>query len=210
MSQPDLPLDGNTNAAETPPATAPAVPAEVISELNAMKAELIAYRAEKAAREEEARKAAQQELAKKGQLEEIARNHEAALKARDEAMQAVLNRARKAELRRAITSALSGHELVENAADDLLRLWGDDFEVEDDGDGFKVRSKSDLRSPADVVAERLASKRYAHFVKAANRGGANAGGTKPAPTPGQGEQQNLSPLEKSRLALLQRYKSGVN
>lgn len=190
MPQPELPLDGGPAASpETPPPAPSAVPPDLVAELTSLKTELLAFKAERAAREEEARKQAQQDLLKKGQLEEIARNHEAALKARDEAMNAIMTRARNAELKRSLTQALAGHDLVEGGAEQLLRLWADDFSVEDDGDGFKVRSKADLREPAAVVAERLAGKGYSHFVRAASRGGVASNGSRPAPTQGQGDPQ---------------------
>lgn len=150
-------------------------PNELLDMMRSMKVELESFRAEKSAREAEAARKTQEELVRKGQLDEIARNHAAALKAKDEALAALDKRARGAELRRSLTEALSGHELREGAAAQLLKLWGDEFEVHDDGDGFKVRSRSDLREPRAVFAERLKSPEYDHFLKASHRGGSGAG-----------------------------------
>ena len=153
-------------------APVPAVPADFIAEMNALKTELASHRADRQAREQAAQKAERETLLAKGQLDQIAANHAAALAAKDDALAALDKRTRSSELRRSLTEALSGHELREGAMGQLLKLWGDEFQVDDDGEGFKVRSKADLRDPKSVFAERLQSKEYDHFLRAGHKGGA--------------------------------------
>ena len=121
--------------------------------------------------------------------------HEAALRARDEALEKLVERTKRSELRRSLTEALASHKLVDGAVEDLVALWGGDFQVDDapNGDGYVVRSKSDLRSPRDVIGERLASKRFAHFVVAEQRGGTGGAGG----TASQGSGAAVSATEKT-------------
>lgn len=174
--EPDI-LGGGTPSPtpETPPPAPPTAPPDLLQAFAALRTEVETYRAEKQAREAQAAHEKQQDLIRKGQLDEIAKNHDMALKAKDAALAALDSRARSTELRRALTEALSGHELRDGAMGQLTKLWGDEFQVDDDGDGFKVRSKSDLRDPKTVFAERLKSPEFDHFLKATHRGGSGVG-----------------------------------
>ena len=184
-----------TQETTTPTTPAGAVSPDIVAELHALKAELLQYRSSDQARKAEEAKRAKDEAIKKGQLDEIARNHEAALRARDEALEKLVERPKRSELRRSLTEALASHKLVDGAVEDLVALWGGDFQVDDapNGDGYVVRSKSDLRSPRDVIGERLASKRFAHFVLAEQRGGTGGAGG----TAGQGSGAAVSATEKT-------------
>jgi hypothetical protein len=117
-------------------------------------------------------------------LEQAWRAREAAL----ERELAVLER-KAAEWRRAfgqalrereLATALSGKSLVPGAAAQLLKLLRDDFDVYEEGGEFKVASR-DGRAVAQVVAERLNEREYAHFCQPSTRGGTDVrGGNRPA------------------------------
>lgn len=191
------PVDGGNTpapaaAGQTPtptPAPAPAqttVSDQVLREL----AELRTFKAQQdlaaQQRAEQDRLAEQQRLASKGQIEDVVKAHNEQLRIAREANQSLDRRIRETERSRAITSALSGQNLsYAEAASDLQTLWANDFETVDGPNGtFISRCKTTLRPVADVVAERLATPRYARFVKAESGGGGGpSGGANPAPTP---------------------------
>ncbi len=83
---------------------------------------------------------------------------------------------------RELATALAGRPLVPNAAEQLIKLWRDDFEVVNEGGALEVLA-SDGRKLAAAVAERLDRPEYAHFVLPSSRGGTRGGSVVNTPTP---------------------------
>lgn len=165
-------------------APAPGDPtAALIAELTALRTWKAEREVEEARRAQEARLAEQRKLIEQGELEKLVKKHAEELESeRSKSAEAAL-RYKASERNRELTLALAGHPLVKGAAEQLTRLWADEFEVVEAGDGFRVRSR-DLKSPGDWVAAQLASEEYAHFVRAEQRGGGGADrGHRAAPTP---------------------------
>lgn len=196
-------------AQPTPPAAQPqAVSDNVLRELAQLRAEKATRDQIEQQRAEETRIAKEQALIEKGRFEEVIKSRAEAYEAEKRKTIELDRRFRNAEKTRAMTAALSRPDLMDHAAEDLAKLWADEFETADGPDGsFLVRHKSDGRDPATVIAERLATPRYAAFVRASNRGGVAVGGNTPAPTeaPKQGGYEAFAEAFKSRMAS---YKSG--
>lgn len=152
--------------------------AALITELTALKAWKAQKDIEDQQRAEQARMDRQKGLAEKGQIEELVKQHAAEIEEYRRKSQDAVERHKKAELKRELATALANHTLVKGAAEQLSRLWADEFEVIELADSYHVRSK-DLKSPADWVKEKLSSEDYSHFVKAEARGG---GGTQAGQT----------------------------
>lgn len=154
--------------------TAPADPnAALVAELVQLKAWRAQREVEDARQAEQARLDEQRRLAEKGQIDELVKRHAEAIDAERRRVSEVTERHKVSERSRELHAALSGHPLVKGAAEQLAKLWSEEFEVIEAGDRYQVRSK-DLKSVRDWVAERLGSEEYAHFVRAEQRGG---GGT---------------------------------
>ena len=175
--------------------------------------ELAALRAEKATRDqfeqqraEEARVAREQALIEKGRFEEVIKSRAEALEAEKRRATELDRRFRESEKKRSLSQALARPDLVDHASEDLMKLWADEFETADGPDGgFVVRHKSDGRDPAAIIAERLASPRYAAYVKATNRGGVAVGGNVPGPTeaPQQGGYEAFAAAFRNRMSAYQ-------
>lgn len=158
------------------PSPALAVPAEtLINELTALKSWKAQRDIEDAQRAEQARLKEHQQLAEKGQFEELVKRHTIEMEAERRKAADAISRHKRAELNRELAMALASQPLVKGAAQQLSRLWAEEFEVVEQGDTFQVRSR-DLKTPADWVREKLASEEYAHFVKAESRGGGGSSG----------------------------------
>ena len=107
--------------------------------------------------------------------------------AANERKAATMERAYKsALLDRELATALAGKPLVPGAADQLIRLWRDAFEVVDDDGSIRVVSREG-RSVEQAVADRLAGSEFAHFCLPSSRGGTGQRGQNrsaaPSPTP---------------------------
>lgn len=182
-----------------PPVAAPAAPAPAApapasdpaaAELARLRARLAELETAEAERQRQAASKTEADLVAKGKAEEVRQYYQAEVEKREAALRELEARTRSSERSRAIAAALTGRPLsYPEAAADLAKLWADDFEVRDASDGsFAVVCKVSLRPADQVIAERLASPRYAAYLKAEARGGALAGG-QPLPTqlPGQGQ-----------------------
>jgi hypothetical protein len=173
----------------------------VDAQIKALMEEVTALRTWRTQREVEDTRRADQErieqqrkLAESGKIKELVEQHATELDRERKKVAAEAARYRQSERARELALALSGHKLVKGAAEQLTRLWADEFDVIESGDGFQVRSK-DLKAPRDWVAERLAMEEYAHFVQAESRGSkGGAQGQAAAPTPGGGGQQRRMDL----------------
>ncbi len=74
---------------------------------------------------------------------------------------------------RELATVLAGKALVNGAAAQLIKLWGEEFDVFEEAGRFKVSSR-DGRAVGQVVNEWLASPEYSHFCLPASRGGTGA------------------------------------
>lgn len=92
-------------------------------------------------------------------------------------------RAFKETLReRELATALAGRPLVPGGAEQLIKLWRDDFDVVEEGGEFKVSAR-DGKPVGQAVAERLSRPEYAHFCPPTSRGGTASGPLgRPLPT----------------------------
>ena len=103
--------------------------------------------------------------------------------ANNERKAATMERAYKAALLdRELATALVGKPLVPGAADQLIRLWRDAFEVIDDDGTIRVVSREG-RSVEQAVADRLSGSEYAHFCLPSSRGGTGHRGQNRSATP---------------------------
>lgn len=185
-----------------PPAPKPDPITPLIEELTALRLEKMEREAE-AKRQAEANRIAETErLASAGKLKELMDRYEADRKASEEKARAAEAKFRQTVLERELAAALAGQKIRPGTADQLMRLWRDDFEVIDSGGRYEVRSK-DMKTPAQVAAERLASPEWDHFVLAEHRGGAAPGGAQPQPTPVAGGSPALSPEQQQQLLAVQ-------
>jgi|GEM_PF-6408353 len=188
----DTPLFPETPAAETPPLTekpapppAPAPPAvnPLAADLAAARSKLAEYENRDKTEAEAKRLAEEKKLAEKGEFDKLIKQRDEQLEAERKRAEDTINRSKKLAIKSEIHAAFAGHDLYEGSAEDLLKLWSDEFEATADGDSWVVRSK-DGRPVKDVINERLASPRYWNHVKATARSGAGGGnGHVPAPTP---------------------------
>lgn len=169
----------------TPPPSPPAPPAvnPLAADLAAARARLAELEKADADRAEAARLAEEKKLTEKGEYEKLIKQKDERLAAEAKKAEASEARARSYALNSQLALALAKHDLYEGSAEDLTKLWRDEFEAVPDGEGFVVRAK-DGRNVADVIAERLATPRYSNHVKATSRSGSGGGdGHRPAPTP---------------------------
>ncbi|MGE3821814.1 MAG: hypothetical protein AB7I30_20565 [Isosphaeraceae bacterium] len=87
---------------------------------------------------------------------------------------AELESAVKAAIRdRELATALAGRPLTSGAANQLLKLWRDEFDVFEQDGSYRV-ARRDGRAVAQAVGEWLGSPEYAHFCLPTSRGGSGA------------------------------------
>ena len=85
-----------------------------------------------------------------------------------------MERVCKAALKeRELATALAGRPLVPGAAAQLIKLWRDDVDVHDEGDGYRVAVK-DGRAVSKAVGDWLASAEFSHFCLPSSKGGTGA------------------------------------
>ncbi len=109
-----------------------------------------------------------------GALAEVRAHYERDADALRARVDEVLRRSRAFALKADLSTALADFPLVPGAAKQLTMLFRDDFEVVEDGEDLKVRSR-DRRSVADYLRARLEEDEFAHFLKAT--GGSGSGST---------------------------------
>lgn len=181
---------------EVPPTPPPAPPAPnpLVADLAALRAQVAEFEREKAERERIAREAEEETLRKKGEFEKLIKNTNERLEAEKQRAAAAEDRAKAYALSTELALAFSNHDLVEGSAEDLTKLWREDFEAVPDGDRWSVRAK-DGRTVKEVVAERLTSQRYSNHVKAQARSGSGGGGGHvPSPTPNSTPEAPADPF----------------
>lgn len=172
-------------APESPaPPPPPAAPHPAVAELLKLRSRLEELEQQEAERAATAAALAEQKILEQGKSETVKEYYKAEMAKRDAALAALRERTLSAERARAIATGLSGKQFAyAEAAADLQALWANDFETVDGPDGsFATRCKLSLRPAAEVIAERLASPRYAHFLRAESQGGVSPGGGNAAPT----------------------------
>lgn len=166
--------------------------AAVLAELKRLQARLDAAEAKNRTADERDQADREKKLKDKGDYERLIKERDDRLAAEQKKFADFQDRYRKSERDRKFVSDLGslGIDLVEGAAEDLLGLWGGEFTAEEQEDGTLRVVTKDLKTPAQVLKERLTSKRYEHFVKAAARGkGLKPGeaGAAAAPSGGKGD-----------------------
>jgi hypothetical protein len=187
--------------AATPPATPPGVTltAEQHKALLDAQAELSKYRQAETEREAQKREAEEKRLREKGEFETL-------LKARDKDLDDTRKRLADTEARskrsildRELALAIAGGNVLDDWPPHLMRLWRDKFEVQPDGEGWKVTTL-DGKSPAEFVKAELAKPEFSPLVRADGRGGApkpgDPGGRAPA------APQGLDPSNPGHAALI--------
>lgn len=164
----------------------PAAPdnSALLARIAAMESQIAEYRRSESERAEAAQKAKDDEAQAKGEFKRLLKERDEQLAAQREATKAAVERSKQFARDSELARALAAHNLVKGGAAQLASLWSKDFVVEEsDEGGFAVRSR-DLRPVAEVVAERLASEDFAHFVRASTQGGGGKpGSTAATPTP---------------------------
>lgn len=189
----------NPEALVVPPAEPVKPPAPtpnpLAADVAALRSKLAEFEAKEAERAEQTRLAEEKKLTEKGEFDKLLKQRDEQLASERKNAQASADRARTYALSSQLAIAFSAHDLYPGSSEDLSKLWRDDFEAVPDGDGFTVRAK-DGRPVKDVIAERLASDRYANHVKATSRGGSGGGdGHRPAPTPAHDPSKPVSLLD---------------
>lgn len=116
------------------------------------------------------------------QLKEAADAEKARLEGERRAIQ---TRAERFALDGELGRALSSHNLVDGAAEDLTALLRNSFTVQPEGDSFVVRASG--KTAAEFVAEYLARK--PHYVKSGSKGGTQPNANAPAPVDSRTQQQ---------------------
>jgi hypothetical protein len=165
--------------------------------------------AEQRKREDEAKAEQVKMLATKGEIEKALQTQ------RDQAEQQIATernklaaleaQARRYALDGELSKALAGQPLVPGGAEQLTRLWRDQFVVEPKGESFEVRTQAFESVPAFVAAQ-LSRAEYAHFVRPQNPGGGTAGTTgahQVPPTPSNSSQSQSQPRNLGEAAILQ-------
>jgi hypothetical protein len=181
----------------------------LMDEVTTLRTWKIQRESDEARRADEARLEDQRRLAESGKIKELVEQHAAERASERKRAAEAESRFKNSERSRELALALSSHKLVKGAAEQLSRLWADEFDVIESGDGFQVRSK-DLKAPRDWVAERLAMEEYAHFVQAESRGSkGGAQGQAAAPTPGGGGQQQRRTLAEDLVERLKQQQQQV-
>lgn len=178
---------------QEPPKTDPAA-AAAQAELAKTRARLAELEEAEQKRAEAARKAEEEKLANKGEYEKLIKARDADLEKERTEKAAEAKRARNFARDTALALAIGKHPVLEGKSEQLLKLWREDFEAVPDGEGYRFQTK-DFKSLDQVVAERLASPEYDHYVKASSQGGGGAsGGGRSGPTPKPGEQEKPKTL----------------
>jgi hypothetical protein len=123
---------------------------------------------------EEAERRNAERMMREGELEKgmekMKNSHVEQLAAKDKAFKEMEFRAQRWALQSELARALSSQELVTGGADQLAKLWAHEFQVDNSGDGYSVRT-ADFKSVIEYVAENLKRPEYQHFVKAKNPAG---------------------------------------
>jgi hypothetical protein len=166
-----------TPVTPAPPAATPPPPAGITLTADQHKAlldaqaELSKYRQAETERETQRREAEEKRLREKGEFETL-------LKARDKDLDDARRqladteaRSKRSFLDRELALAIAGGRVVEGWAPNLMTLWRDKFEVQPDGEGWKVTTL-DGKSPAEFVQAELAKPEYSRLVQADGGGGA--------------------------------------
>lgn len=154
-----------------------------------------ADKSRKAAEAESAKKAKAERdaaLKEKGEWETLAKTREQELADRETKLGDLDRNYRSSIKTRDVSLALGGFEFVSAAAaKQAAKEIGELVDVEVDGDTFKVSGR-DGRDLKAVVSSFLTGEEGLHFLKAKNRGGSGADGSRPAKTDDKANNDLLS------------------
>jgi hypothetical protein len=171
-------------AVATPPATTPNPIGDGVVLTKAEYDAFLGLKQEREDAEAKAKKAAEDLAIKQGDFKTVLEARDRTIAESATQREGEKNRARSAFRDSQLAMALAGKNLVPGGVEQLVHLWRDDFETHADGaDRYRVTSK-DHRDVAMVVAERLASDTFNHFLMPTSRGGGGApsGGQQTTPT----------------------------
>lgn len=197
-AQPQIPpTPPATPPAAPPPAPAPpqtvTIPLEQLQVFTATQARLAQVEQEQRQRDADAQREKADLLVKKGEIESamklLREQTESQVNAEKARFAALEERAKRTARDRELALALAAQPLASPAAaQQLTTLFRDEFNVEEQGGSFVVRTPT-FQSVKDFIAQQLARPEYAHFVKAGTQGGTAGatGGHQDRPTP-QGQQ----------------------
>ena len=183
------PTDGGGSPEVPPPKPAETKGPDLHAIVAKLSAEVASLRNEKGERSKADAEANEKKLRDKGDYERLMKERDEEINRIKTELKSTLEKQRRSARDQALSDAFanSGLTLHKGAADQLRKLWADEFEaVEEDGQ-IQVRTK-DFKSPSDVVKARLASEDYQHFVAASPRGQTRPGGGSASATPSGGEK----------------------
>lgn len=172
------------------PQPAPAVAAPAagtvtisVSQLEALvasQARIAQLEAENRQREKDAREKEITLMAEKGQAVEAVKSlretKDAELKLSNDARIALADRTKRHVLDGTLAQVLASKDLLPAAIPQLTKLWRGEFQVNEEGDSFAVRTPTFQTVDQFVTAE-LAKEENAHFLKARNPGGGSGAAT---------------------------------
>lgn len=183
------------------------VPKHVLDDYYQTKAQLATFQAEQRRAADELSRQQALALAQQGQYENALKMREEEAKKALEAERIqkleIEQRARNYALTGELSRALASQPLVDGGVEQLAELWSKNFsaEVDPTTNQYTVRTR-DYKSPAQFVAEQLASHRFSHFLRPTTAGGVGApGASQSAPTvpsPQQQQQQTGLPVSTPR------------
>jgi len=167
-------------AGPPPSAQTVTIPLEQLQAFTSIQTRLAQMETDQRARDETARAEQVKILAAKGQVEEALRTQreqaEKDIQAERVKLAQTEERARRYALDGELARHLSAQPLVAGGAEQLTRLWRDQFVVQPQGESFVVQTQ-DFQPVGAFIAAQLGRPEYAHFVRAQNPGGGTAGGT---------------------------------
>jgi hypothetical protein len=150
------------------------IPVEQLQAFTGVQARLAQLEAEQRNREAAAQQEQAKILAQKGEVENALRmlreQSEQQVQVERAKLSATEDRAKRYALEGELSRVLGSQNLVSGGADQLSRLWRQEFHVQAEGESFVVRTPT-FQSVNEFVQSQLARPEYAHFVRSTNQGG---------------------------------------
>ena len=177
-------LNPNPDPSKPPehPSGTVTIPLEQLQAFTAIQTRLAKIEEENRVREAQAQQEQAAILAKKGEIENaldlLRKQSEKELAGARADKTMIEERAKRYAKDAEISRVLAGLPLVPGGAEQLTRLFQNEFQVEPQGDSFAVRTPQ-FQSVTDHVAILLGKAEYAHFLRAQNPTG-GTGGVSPA------------------------------
>jgi hypothetical protein len=175
------------------------IPVEQLNAFTSVQARLAQLESEQRSREAAAQQEQARILAQKGEVEDALRmvreQSEQQVQAERVKLQAIEERAKRYALEGELSRVLASQNLVPGGAEQLSRLWRQEFHVQAEGESFVVRTPT-FQSVNEYAKTQLARPEYAHFVRSSNQGGTagTTGGHQVPPT----SPANVAPLSQPK------------